>query len=460
MKRTKTYFLLLLAVFLLPAMSQSCLTTEPDTIWTNKYAVNGKPTFTTDGSRIIVNGADCINASNGETIWSNDSAFAGYFEITHDEQYIVSCDRSRYLIQYYSLDSGIKTKTLDTIYKKNWQSFFSPYDTSLAGYKVGWQLPEIGTFIYGDDDSVAFITYEQIFEKETEPVVNDSAKVMLCRYDLVNDTILTAKIITLAGDSVLTYNPILFGGLNIPNTDYFTLIHLDKYDGFSIKLYDKSTLDSVSIFTIDLNKYGDPWNIQLVPSHSGEKLAICNKKGYLLMLNVPELSVYKDTRLSSDTLYSFDSIDFSQDDSLIVTLEDWKRFNGIKIRKLADTTTIYTYSKDLYGAFITVSPDNSKIATSYILNTTLLHARWNPTIIEEEKENPITSIVYPNPAGDYIEISGVVGEVKVFDVLGIEHPATVWHPSTEGNVRIDVSALPQGVYFVSVGDKVIKFVKI
>jgi photosystem II stability/assembly factor-like uncharacterized protein len=77
-------------------------------------------------------------------------------------------------------------------------------------------------------------------------------------------------------------------------------------------------------------------------------------------------------------------------------------------------------------------------------------------------------LLYPNPASDYIEINipplergtgDVALVVSVFDVLGIEHPATSWYPSKEGNVRIDVSSLSPGVYFVKVGDKMFKLVK-
>jgi hypothetical protein len=51
--------------------------------------------------------------------------------------------------------------------------------------------------------------------------------------------------------------------------------------------------------------------------------------------------------------------------------------------------------------------------------------------------------------------------VKVYDVLGVcvaTHPLT---PSREGvAIRLDVSGLAAGVYFVRVGDRMYKFVKI
>jgi hypothetical protein len=89
-------------------------------------------------------------------------------------------------------------------------------------------------------------------------------------------------------------------------------------------------------------------------------------------------------------------------------------------------------------------------------------------------------IISPNPASDYIEISGssvILSEAKsrngvetsvahpvlIFDVLGMEitTPSLRATPPYQGGekVRIDVSHLSTGVYFVRVGDRVQKFVK-
>ena len=46
--------------------------------------------------------------------------------------------------------------------------------------------------------------------------------------------------------------------------------------------------------------------------------------------------------------------------------------------------------------------------------------------------------------------------VRVYDVLGV---CVLEHPAGGGQVRLDVSGLAAGVYFVGVGDKVLKFVK-
>ena len=76
--------------------------------------------------------------------------------------------------------------------------------------------------------------------------------------------------------------------------------------------------------------------------------------------------------------------------------------------------------------------------------------------------------ISPNPATDYIEIKqpsegfkpSEGSAIKIYNVLGIEHPVSfAATPLSEGNLRLDVSSLPAGVYFVRVGSRMLKFVK-
>ncbi len=72
--------------------------------------------------------------------------------------------------------------------------------------------------------------------------------------------------------------------------------------------------------------------------------------------------------------------------------------------------------------------------------------------------------VSPNPATDFIDLniingaSPIASEVQIFNMLGIEMMSvgTGLDLSTQ---RIDVSHLTAGVYFIKIGDKVEKFVK-
>jgi len=80
-----------------------------------------------------------------------------------------------------------------------------------------------------------------------------------------------------------------------------------------------------------------------------------------------------------------------------------------------------------------------------------------------KKENIFLS---PNPATDFLEISLPKNALKdvsiqVYNVFGEcikEIPLNP--PFSKGEIKLDVSGLPSGVYFVKVGEKVGKFVKI
>ncbi len=95
---------------------------------------------------------------------------------------------------------------------------------------------------------------------------------------------------------------------------------------------------------------------------------------------------------------------------------------------------------------------------------------WRGVNTSDIKENVMQYdfSLSPNPAADFIEIS--VGsrhaltntDIRIFNVFGEMVSTSVCSADTSasGGHRIDVSGLPSGVYFVRVGDKVSKFVKI
>ncbi len=100
------------------------------------------------------------------------------------------------------------------------------------------------------------------------------------------------------------------------------------------------------------------------------------------------------------------------------------------------------------------------------------------TFCEEEAIVFQESLCRPNPATDFIEISysmnkGEVDDVRIYNVFGEEVNPTPALPGGEGVrqvlpsgedlggvVRMEVSALPAGVYFVRVGTQMQKFIKI
>lgn len=84
--------------------------------------------------------------------------------------------------------------------------------------------------------------------------------------------------------------------------------------------------------------------------------------------------------------------------------------------------------------------------------------------------NEITdgSIVSPNPARDYIEIQNIIlsetknSELDIYNITGEKiHTSSSLRNATpkNGNLRIDISQLIPGVYFIKIGNKYEKFIK-
>ena len=96
----------------------------------------------------------------------------------------------------------------------------------------------------------------------------------------------------------------------------------------------------------------------------------------------------------------------------------------------------------------------------------MLKAWWTLSgIIKPEDELP--TFMYPNPTSDFIEISvGANGpsplqsEIHIYNVFGQNVSSTWAGLEPAPTIRIDVSGLAPGMYFVRIGDRVGKFVKL
>jgi len=91
-----------------------------------------------------------------------------------------------------------------------------------------------------------------------------------------------------------------------------------------------------------------------------------------------------------------------------------------------------------------------------------------PTSVNEFKDSRTLLSISPNPATDYIVVDipplerglvGVTPVVKLFNVLGVEVMTASIHPTTQSH-RMNIESLPPGVYFVQIGSRVQRFVKI
>jgi hypothetical protein len=123
------------------------------------------------------------------------------------------------------------------------------------------------------------------------------------------------------------------------------------------------------------------------------------------------------------------------------------------------------------GGFV-LSHDEKKLAIQFQDNSLFLYSLDTTTSIDSPNTLDVrSSQISPNPATDFIEISypplergagGVI--IKIYNVFGQIQttPSLRDTPPWKGGekVRIDVSLLPAGIYFVRIGDKVQKFIKL
>jgi len=230
----------------------------------------------------------------------------------------------------------------------------------------------------------------------------------------------------------------------------------------SIRFWDMKTKELVNYF--DFKMKDMRW-----------KFAVNKDSGYLVTASNDSI-----IRLFKNTSYQTIKADFSNDASDFFTNEDVV-FHDIsqgvirtRFWDFGDNSTSnekdpnHKYSKSgKYLVKLIVSNGVESDTTHKLLNVVDKIPNSNYETHKWILNSNIS--ITPNPATDYIEIiipplERWSGDVSLFDVLGIKHMDSRLRGndifvSSEGNVRINVSSLSPGVYFVRIGEKVQKFVK-
>jgi hypothetical protein len=131
------------------------------------------------------------------------------------------------------------------------------------------------------------------------------------------------------------------------------------------------------------------------------------------------------------------------------TLEDIMGFKKIMNN---DGNTTLEYNKSLIGG---------------LERAIDLYYNREPSSVKEDPADLTGFSISPNPATDFIEIS--VGtrravsdqnNVKIYDVFGQRVNPTPTLPASREGVRLDVSGFAPGMYFVKIGETVVKFIKL
>lgn len=100
--------------------------------------------------------------------------------------------------------------------------------------------------------------------------------------------------------------------------------------------------------------------------------------------------------------------------------------------------------------------------TSDNLATLLKKAYMNEPLTDVDEDLANLSIIYPNPANDFIEITlNNSNEVFIYNQLGdLVKKYYLIQNSQNSNTRIDISNIPSGIYFIKIGNSTYKLIKI
>ncbi len=253
-------------------------------------------------------------------------------------------------------------------------------------------------------------------------------------------------------------------------TTYYNLIIME-YDDI-----DKSYVRK-AIITADSTKYANSGGLQDVKFSNDGLLLVVSASDYKSRLySASDYSFIRSYKAPSNDKPSSlirKSIIFEENKFLLnVGTSSVRIFNNIFGNQLWS----YHYDGNSSIKNVSVTDDNIYMIISFF-DASLQVWRINSPTTAENNSIKLQLHISPNPASDYINITlpinmfsnpslkhgvgNVVENVQIFDMLGVEviHPVSYAATPQDGNLRIDISHLPAGVYYVRIGDKVEKFVK-
>ena len=67
--------------------------------------------------------------------------------------------------------------------------------------------------------------------------------------------------------------------------------------------------------------------------------------------------------------------------------------------------------------------------------------------------------IYPNPARESLQISGIPSQVKWLKVYNSFGQLIIAEPVSDTRMTLDLSSLPQGLYLLSDGISTLKFIR-
>ncbi|GAB1369990.1 hypothetical protein MASR1M45_00480 [Candidatus Kapaibacterium sp.] len=259
-----------------------------------------------------------------------------------------------------------------------------------------------------------------------------------------------------------------------PYSDYFILAY--QYESSNtwktkINIYDIKTLDNIATLGEEEGLVENGGEAKI--SYNG-KYAATNFGGRALQIwdleNKKLFKEYTPTIPTDSTTGrgGGPSLAFCNNEELLINCGG--RFSRITTMATTITNLVIDKRAIIYpdNGFSTIDINNldTKLAGGSGGDIVVLKLRKDAVPVKEYSQNSEPEI-YPNPATDYINIQlsnkrlqpfAVDDKIQIFDILGVEVLAESI-PTMTSSHRMNIEKLAAGVYFIKIGAKVEKFLK-
>ena len=183
----------------------------------------------------------------------------------------------------------------------------------------------------------------------------------------------------------------------------------------------------------------------------GRYIIAANRIGPVFFLDPMSLTVVDTMDYNKVNILSM-SI---SNDSRLIALSTYNGEMGIidlKNRKFIKIINTYQFG-NIYS--VRFNSDASKLACNHDDGVVYIYNLDYYLSIDDQVSHNANFNISPNPVTNFLQINSLqLGRIEIFSAIGTKVIETDWQE------RIDVSGLSPGMYFVKIGDKVSKFIKI
>jgi WD40 repeat protein len=456
--KLKFVFIIFLLAFITSVMTQALKATEIDTLWIRDLWRGHeediiKTLVSSDDSLIFVGykkpaKIEVYNAINGDSIrtltFPRSKSILNDFDISNDCKYVMACENgdTSTIIHVWDMKSG---NHLRTIFEN---------DTNFTSFR------RFDFLSITPDSRYIFTSMGGKQYKDYKGDLHDSAS---RRFVIDTSNWQVKREINIEARGSFEHSP---------NNKFYVCSFTIESGIRSVELRDINNDTLIS-------KFIDSSNVKY--SYTGFRFS--PDSNYLISQGGNDWYIWKIGQQNYyrkypwDTRKSFIPLNFANESGKIASQKYdtlTKKFKTIFFDFIND---ILIKNFDFSSDEILFTKTSNKFIIRDFYTLILIDSTWNTSVFNNE-EHHSDLLIMPNPASDFIEISypplerGSGGvDIRIYNVLGEIQTTPQWAspllrnrdtPPWKGGekVRIDVSGLVSGVYFVRFGYRVGKFVKI